>query len=50
MHKMLNEMHEKKNENKDVQNQFSKDHIQKIQSLKNIKRDEKPVQNKSSLP
>lgn len=37
MHKMLNEMYEKKENNVDVQNEFSKEHIQKIESLKNIK-------------
>lgn len=51
VHKMLNQMHEnKKSESIDVQNQFSKEHIKKIQSLKNIKRQdekEKPSQNKS---
>ena len=43
MHKMLNDMYENKKESIDYQNQFSKDHIQKIQSLKNIKHQkEKP--------
>lgn len=37
MHKMLNEMYENKKESIDYQNEFSKDHIQKIESLKNIK-------------
>ena len=52
MHKMLNEMYEKKENNVDVQNEFSKEHIQKIESLKNIKQQkEKPaMQNKSSVP
>lgn len=52
MHKMLNEMYEKKENNVDVQNEFSKEHIQKIESLKNIKQQkEKPViQNKSLVP
>jgi hypothetical protein len=52
MHKMLNDMYEKKNnisENVDVQNEFSKEHVQKIESLKNIKHD-KPVPNKSTGP
>ena len=43
MHKMLNEMYENKKESIDYQNEFSKDHIQKIESLKNIKhKKEKP--------
>ena len=44
-------MYEKKNESVDVQNQFSKDHMQKIESLKNIKYSnpaEKYIQNKSN--
>ena len=39
----------KRAESADVQNEFSKDHIQKIESLKNIKQDkhEKPEKEKS---
>jgi hypothetical protein len=43
-------MYEKKGETIDVQNEFSKDHIQKIESLKHIKKEEKPMQNKSVVP
>lgn len=54
MHKMLNDMYENKknSESIDVQNEFSKDHIQKIESLKNIRKEdkEKPAQNKSVIP
>lgn len=34
-----------------MQNEFSKEHVQKIESLKNIKQEkEKPTQNKSNVP
>jgi hypothetical protein len=32
-------MYEKKGDNADIQNEFSKEHIQKIESLKHIKKD-----------
>lgn len=48
--KVYNEMYEnKKSESLDVQNEFSKDHIHKIESLKNIKQDQKQVQNNKSV-
>jgi len=53
MHKMLNEKYDvKKLEKEDIQNELSKDHIQKIESLKNIKndRDNRVQQNKSTVP
>ena len=53
MHKMLNEKYDvKKLEKEDIQNELSKDHIQKIESLKNIKndKDNRMQQNKSNVP
>ena len=50
---MLNEKYDvKKLEKEDIQNELSKEHIHKIESLKNIKteKDQKPYQNKSTVP